>query len=115
MSADHSFIEQNRASTARIRTLAALPDDALRVPVGEHWTVAITLAHLAFWDRRVLAVLWATVAGIAIGVSCRAALAHLAWKLRGKSQKRKLMEDFLGLGLIAVVFFAVGVWRFQYE
>jgi hypothetical protein len=25
--------------------------------VGEHWTVAIALAHLAFWDRRVLAVL----------------------------------------------------------
>ncbi len=57
MSTDSSFIEQNRASTERIRALAALPDDALRVPVGEHWTVAITLAHLAFWDRRVLAVL----------------------------------------------------------
>lgn len=26
-------------------------------PVGEHWTVAIALAHLAFWDRRVLYVL----------------------------------------------------------
>lgn len=57
MSTDHSFVEQNRAATERIRTLAALPDDALRLPVGEHWTVAITLAHLAFWDRRVLAVL----------------------------------------------------------
>jgi hypothetical protein len=26
-------------------------------PVGEHWTVAIVLAHLAFWDRRVMYVL----------------------------------------------------------
>lgn len=26
-------------------------------PVGQHWTVAITLAHLAFWDRRVMYVL----------------------------------------------------------
>ena len=60
MSTDSSYIEQNRASTERIRALAALPDAALRVPVGEHWTVAITLAHLAFWDRRVLAVLEAT-------------------------------------------------------
>ena len=57
MSTDSSFIEQNRVATERIRALAALPDDALRVPVGEHWTVAVTLAHLAFWDRRVLAVL----------------------------------------------------------
>ena len=26
-------------------------------PVGQHWTVAIVLAHLAFWDRRVMYVL----------------------------------------------------------
>jgi hypothetical protein len=26
-------------------------------PVGEHWIVAIALAHLAFWDRRVMYVL----------------------------------------------------------
>ena len=26
-------------------------------PVGEHWTVGIALAHLAFWDRRVIYVL----------------------------------------------------------
>ncbi len=57
MATDFSFIEQNRAATERIRAIATLPDDALRLPVGEHWTVAITLAHLAFWDRRVLAVL----------------------------------------------------------
>ena len=57
MATDRSFIEQNRAATERIRAIAALPDDALRLPVSEHWTVAITLAHLAFWDRRVLAVL----------------------------------------------------------
>lgn len=29
-------------------------DEQLQQPVGEHWTVAIALAHLAFWDRRVL-------------------------------------------------------------
>jgi hypothetical protein len=58
MTLDRSFVELNRASTERIRTLAArLSDAELARPVGEHWTVAIALAHLAFWDRRVLDVL----------------------------------------------------------
>jgi hypothetical protein len=55
MPVDPSFSAQNRAATNRIRALAArLTDEELRHPVGEHWTVAIALAHLAFWDRRVL-------------------------------------------------------------
>ena len=58
MTLDRSFIERNRASTNRIRALAArLTDEELQHPVGDHWTVAITLAHLAFWDRRVMYVL----------------------------------------------------------
>lgn len=58
MTLDQSFIERNRASTNRIRALAAtLTDEELQHPVGEHWTVAITLAHLAWWDRRVMVVL----------------------------------------------------------
>jgi hypothetical protein len=58
MSMDRSFSEQNRASTRRIRDLAGrLSDEEMLHPVGEHWTVAIALAHLAFWDRRVLHVL----------------------------------------------------------
>ena len=58
MTQDRSFVELNCASTERIRALAAhLSDKELQHPVGEHWTIAITLAHLAFWDRRVLFVL----------------------------------------------------------
>ena len=58
MTLDRSFVERNRASTDRIRTLAArLTDAEMQHPVGKHWTVAIALAHLAFWDRRVLYVL----------------------------------------------------------
>ena len=54
MTLDPSYIEQNRASTERIRALAArLTDDEMQTKVGEHWTVAIALAHLAWWDRRV--------------------------------------------------------------
>jgi hypothetical protein len=58
MTLDRSFVERNRASAERIRALAArLTDEEMQHPVGEHWTVAIALAHLAFWDRRVQYVL----------------------------------------------------------
>jgi hypothetical protein len=58
MALDRSFVERNRASTDRIRALAAsLSDAEMLQPVGEHWTVGIALAHLAFWDRRVMYVL----------------------------------------------------------
>jgi hypothetical protein len=55
MPIDRSLIQLNRASTKRIRTLAArLNNQELLKPVGKNWTVAITLAHLAFWDGRVM-------------------------------------------------------------
>jgi len=58
MTVDRGFVERNLASTERIRALAArLTDAEMQHPVGEHWTVAIALAHLAFWDRRVMYVL----------------------------------------------------------
>jgi hypothetical protein len=58
MTPDRSFADQNRASTDRMRALAGrLSDEELRRPVGEHWTVGVVFAHLAFWDRRVLYVL----------------------------------------------------------
>jgi len=60
-------------------------------------------------------VLWATLGGIAIGVVAGAALAHVGWKLRGKSHKRELLDDFLGLGLIGLVYglsVTVNAWGF---
>jgi hypothetical protein len=55
---DGSYVDLNRASTDRIRALAArLSDEEVQQRVGEHWTVAIALAHLAFWDRRVMQIL----------------------------------------------------------
>lgn len=57
MAMDRSFIELNRASTERIRAMAARSDEELMRPVGEHWTASIVLAHLAWWDRRVMYVL----------------------------------------------------------
>lgn len=49
-------------------------------------------------------VLWATAAGIAIGVVSGVALARLGRKLRGGSTESHLIYDFLGLGLIGVVY-----------
>ena len=49
-------------------------------------------------------VLWATLSGITIGVAAGVALAHAGWKLRSKPHEHALMDDFLGLGLIGVVY-----------
>ena len=58
MALDPSYIDQNRASTERIRSLIArLSDEEMQTKVGEHWTVSVALAHLAFWDRRVMHIL----------------------------------------------------------
>ncbi|KAB8141863.1 hypothetical protein F8S13_17150 [Chloroflexia bacterium SDU3-3] len=55
MTEDRTFIERNRAGLDRLRGLVeSLSDEEMQRPVGEHWTVAIALAHLAFWDRRAL-------------------------------------------------------------
>jgi hypothetical protein len=58
MTLDPTYKDLNRASTERIKKLAAsLSDEEMQTRVGQHWTVAIALAHLAFWDRRVMYVL----------------------------------------------------------
>jgi len=49
-------------------------------------------------------VVWATAGGIGIGVLCGVALARLGWWLRGAPQRHQLLDDFLGLGLIGVVY-----------
>ena len=55
---DPSYKDLNRASKERIRTLAErLTDEEMQTKVGEHWTVGIVFAHLAWWDRRVMYVL----------------------------------------------------------
>jgi hypothetical protein len=55
---DPSYKDLNRASTERIKKLAAsLTDEEMKTRVGEHWTVSIALAHLTWWDRRVMYVL----------------------------------------------------------
>lgn len=59
--------------------------------------------------------LWATVAGVVIGLMCGFALARAGRGLRGDPPRHQLMDDFLGLGLIGVVYglsVLVDAWGF---
>jgi hypothetical protein len=50
--------ERNSASLARLREFTGrLSDEELVRPLGNGWTAAAEIAHLAFWDRRVLILL----------------------------------------------------------
>ena len=48
--------ERNRSTTERLRALAGrLSDDDLAHPLDPPWTASALLAHIAFWDRFVMA------------------------------------------------------------
>jgi DinB family protein len=52
MPADRSFVKRNAQSRARLRQVVErLTDADLLRPVGAEWTIAVTLAHLGFFDR----------------------------------------------------------------
>ena len=58
MSADRTYIARNDAERARLRALVArLTDADLARPMPAGWTVASVLAHVAFWDQRILVLL----------------------------------------------------------
>src|SRR5947209_11048391 len=58
MSADRTYIARNDAERARLRALVArLSDSDLGAPMPAGWTVAAVLAHLAFWDQRIVVLL----------------------------------------------------------
>ena len=52
---DEPFVAENARELERLRSLVErLSDDELSHPLGNDWTVAVALAHLAFWDQRSL-------------------------------------------------------------
>lgn len=52
---DRSFVAENAKERERLSSLVAqLSDEQLRLPMGDDWTIAVALAHLAFWDQRSL-------------------------------------------------------------
>jgi hypothetical protein len=55
MGADRSYVAANEAQLTRMRTLVdTMSDDELAAPMEAGWTVAGVLAHLAFWDYRIV-------------------------------------------------------------
>src|SRR5215468_8636210 len=59
-----AFAESNRVQTERLRRLVGRLDAgmlAVRLPNG--WTVAVALAHIAFWDRQRLCLMRRWAAG----------------------------------------------------
>lgn len=54
---DTSYNDRNRVQTQRLKDLRRLSDEDLRRPVGEHWTVAVALAHIQYWDGRAVGAL----------------------------------------------------------
>jgi hypothetical protein len=52
---ERSFIKENNRERERLISLVErLTDEELSLPLGNDWTIAIALAHLAFWDQRSL-------------------------------------------------------------
>jgi uncharacterized damage-inducible protein DinB len=53
--ADRSYVAENAAELRRLRALVErLSDGDLARPTPGGWTVAASLAHVAFWDQRIL-------------------------------------------------------------
>lgn len=55
MAADRSYVTENQAQLTRLRALVdRLSDQELAQPMPAGWTVAGVLAHLAYWDQRIV-------------------------------------------------------------
>jgi hypothetical protein len=52
---DRPFVAENAQERERLLSLVARStDEELSLPLGNGWTIAVALAHLAFWDQRSL-------------------------------------------------------------
>ena len=52
---DRSFVVENTKERERLCSIVArLTDELLSFPMENGWTIAVALAHLAFWDQRSL-------------------------------------------------------------
>ena len=64
MSVSAAIAESNRVQTERLRQLVGrLTPDMLSVRLPRGWTVAVALAHIAFWDRQRLCLMRRWAAG----------------------------------------------------
>ena len=57
------FVIENSRERERLKSLInSLTDEQLSQPIDKNWTIAVALAHLAFWDQRSLSLMrkWAS-------------------------------------------------------
>jgi hypothetical protein len=55
---DLPFVAENARERERLKSLVGrLTDKELSIRLGDDWTIAAALAHLAFWDQRALVML----------------------------------------------------------
>ncbi len=64
MPIDTETAESNRRQTARLRRLIAnLKDEHFAIRLHNGWTIAMAIAHIAFWDRQRLCLIKRWAAG----------------------------------------------------
>jgi NhaP-type Na+/H+ or K+/H+ antiporter len=61
------------------------------------------------WRWMLFDVAWATLGAVALGIAAGAGLGRLGWMLRNQNPKHEVLDDLVGLGLIAVVY-GLCVW-----
>ncbi|HSI28151.1 MAG TPA: cation:proton antiporter [Methylophilus sp.] len=67
------------------------------------------------WQWLLKDVIWATTAAIVVGISSGVIAGRTVWKLRGQQYKHDVLDDLVGLGLIAIVYglsLLVSAWGF---
>ena len=67
------------------------------------------------WKWLAVDILWATSAAIILGILSGIIVAHIGWKLRATGLKHEILDDLVGLGLIALVYgisLSIGAWGF---
>lgn len=73
MTADRSYIADNDRERRRLEALVERLDDrGLSRPMPAGWTVAAVLAHLAFWDQRILVLIEMLKRGATVPVEIQA-------------------------------------------
>lgn len=55
---ERAFVAENARERERLKSLVSrLTDAQLSLPIDNTWTIAVALAHLAFWDQRCLSLI----------------------------------------------------------
>ncbi|MET0856708.1 MAG: cation:proton antiporter [Telluria sp.] len=62
------------------------------------------LGGFAWWKWSLVDVIWATLGAVAIGMLGGYLLGKLSWAMRNQDPRHEVLDDLVGLGLIAVVY-----------